>query len=108
MPRGKKYNAAEKHFIEKEQRYQKQIRQLNDVIAAQNHEIERLKVAVNERDKQILLQEDWINRLLEYTELDKEDIKAACEKDIQRNKDRRDAVAALAFAERIRLQCHYF
>ena len=108
MPKGKKYNAAEKHFIEKEQRYQKQIRRLNDMIAAQNLEIGRLKEEINERDNHILSLKDWIDRLLEYTELDKEDIKAACEKDIQRNKDRRDAVAALAFAERIYLQCRYF
>lgn len=81
MPRGKKYNAAEKHFIEKERRYQKQIRYLNDVIAAQKLEIEQLKIAVNERDNKILLQTDWINRLLEYTELEKEDIKAACDRD---------------------------
>ncbi len=105
MPRGKKYNAAEKHFIEKERRYQKQIRCLNDVIAAQKLEIEQLKIAVNERDNKILSQTDWINRLLEYTELEKEDIKAACETDKRRKQQHRDAVAALAFAERIRQQC---
>ena len=94
MPKGKKYNAAEKHFIEKEQRYQRQIRYLNDLIAAQDLEIRRLKAAVNERDNQILSQTDWINRLLEYTELNKEDIKAACEADKQHN----DAFVSLAYA----------
>lgn len=81
MPRGKKFNAAEKHFIEKEQRYQKQIRYLKEVIAAQELEIARLKAAVDDRDNQILSQKDWINRLLEYTELSKEDIKTVCAAD---------------------------
>lgn len=85
MPKGKKFTAAEKHFIEKEQRYQRQIKRLNEYIAAQDLEIARLKVAVNERDKEILLQTDWINRLLEYTELDREDIKTVCEADKRRN-----------------------
>ena len=94
MSKGKKFTAAEKHFIEKEQRYQRQIKRLNEYIAAQDLEIARLKVAVNERDKEILLQTDWINRLLEYTELDREDIKAVCEADKRHN----DALDALGYA----------
>lgn len=37
---------------------------------------------------------DWINRLLEYTELEKSDIRAACEAD----KHRKDAFTAVAHA----------
>lgn len=104
MPRGKKFNAAEKHFIEKEQRYQKQIKNLEQLNAAQDLEIARLKVAIKERDNQILLQTDWINRLLEYTELNKEDIKAACEKDKHVN-DLFDAISIVATTEGAGISC---
>lgn len=81
MPKGKKFNAAEKHFQEKEKQYQNQIKALNE-------HIKQNAVDKNNYDEQIhnLQSENeqlktWIERLLEYTELDADDIKKACKKD---------------------------
>ena len=106
MPRGKKFNAAERHFIEKEKAYKKQIARLNEYIKAQDLEIKRLKALLDEQDYKILTQNDWINRLLEYTELEKSDIRAVCEADKHRN-DAFTAVAHAAEAIRRVMPCIY-
>lgn len=81
MPKGKKFNAAEKHFEQKRikmqkeiDRYKKNCIDLRIENGGLSYEIETLK-------EQTRQQQDWIDRLLEYTELEPSDIKKACEKD---------------------------
>lgn len=81
MAKGKKYEAAEKHFDKKRVEYEKKIKTLTARVSEQNKII-----AENQEQISTLVMEnqrlnEWVERLLEYTELSKEDIKAACEKD---------------------------
>lgn len=81
MPKGKQFNAAEKHFIEKEVKYQKQIQKHREFISQLEKNMSDLNA-----EKQRLLDEntqlkDWIERLLQYTELSLNDIKTVCEQD---------------------------
>lgn len=81
MAKSKKFNAAEKHFIDKELRYQKQLKRLGDTIAklsGKNLQLIAEKVELETENTRL---NEWIERLLEYTELSKEDIKAVCEQD---------------------------
>ena len=81
MAKGKKYGAAQKHFEAKRVAIEKEKRYLLDRVCELNAENQQIK---SERDTlQVENQQlkDWIDRLLEYTELSKEDIVAACEKD---------------------------
>lgn len=79
--KGKKFNAAEKHFEKKRIQYEKQIKYLEEQLKQSRFE---MRIAIEkreffERENQEL--KDWVERLLQYTELSKEDIKEACEKD---------------------------
>lgn len=81
MAKGKKYEAAEKHFDKKRVEYEKKIKTLTARVSEQNKII-----AENQEQISTLVMEnqrlnEWVERLLEYTELSKEDIKTACEKD---------------------------
>lgn len=80
MAKGKKYEAAEKHFDKKRVEYEKKIKALTARVSEQNKII-----AENQEQISTLVMEnqrlnEWVERLLEYTELSKEDIKAVCEK----------------------------
>lgn len=79
--KGKKFNAAEKHFMKKQEQYQKQIKSLETQLenAHRDTRIFRTRAEFLERENEEL--KNWVERLLEYTELSKEDIKKACEKD---------------------------
>lgn len=81
MPKGKKFDAAEKHFAKIEERYKYEIKSMRaerDRLAKELGEA-REKIANLEAEKQSL--EDWAKRLLEYTELTPEDIKTRVEND---------------------------
>lgn len=79
--KGKKFDAAEKHFEKKRVALEKQIKELREQLenAHRDTRLFRTRLEFCERENEELKQ--WIERLLEYTELSKEDIKAACEKD---------------------------
>ena len=81
MPKGKKFDAAQKHFEGKRIEYEKKLKALNARISEQNKIIseQEEKIRMISSDNEQL--NDWVERLLEYTELSKEDIKEACEKD---------------------------
>ena len=79
--KGKKFDAAEKHFKEKELVLLKQINLLSEKTKDQHlqiselvHENQEIKVKNNELQAEN-------ERLLQLTELSKEDIKIICEKD---------------------------
>lgn len=81
MAKGKKFDAAEKHFEKKRVQYEKRIKDLNLQLENAHRDTRyfRSQYEFLQRENEEL--KNWIERLLEYTELSKEDIKAACEKD---------------------------
>lgn len=60
---------------------EKQIKHLTARVSEQNKVISEQKGQIDALSSENLQLKEWIERLLEYTELSKEDIKAACEKD---------------------------
>lgn len=81
MPKGKKFNAAEKHFLEKEKQWKNRISDLEmqqsntlKLLNDTEEQLQSLQMKNNELQQ-------WINRLLEYTELSESDIKKAVERD---------------------------
>lgn len=81
MGKGKKFTAAEKHFLEKEKGYQNQIRILRERCLILQEGCESITIERDKLQDECRAKDDWIRRLLEYTELSGEDIKRACEKD---------------------------
>ena len=81
MAKGKKIDAAEKHFEKKRVKYEREIRRLTDIVSEQNKIISKNKQQISALETENAQLKDWVERLLENTELSKEDIKAVCEKD---------------------------
>lgn len=81
MAKGKKFDAAQKHFEGKKIELEKQIKVLTARVSEQNKTISEQRGQIDVLSSENLQLKEWIERLLEYTELSKEDIKAACEKD---------------------------
>lgn len=79
--KGKKFTAAEKHFQEKETKLRKEMNDWRTVAIERAEDIVELKEELRQAKSTIVQQQDWIERLLQYTELSLDDIKAACEKD---------------------------
>jgi predicted RNase H-like nuclease (RuvC/YqgF family) len=77
----KRFNAAEKHFEKKRIQLEKRIKSLEQQLESAHRDtrIFRSRMEFLEIENEEL--KDWVERLLQYTELSKEDIKAACEKD---------------------------
>ena len=81
MPKGKNFNAAEKHFEKKRIDYEKRINSLSIALSEsrrQTSQYKELYEGLKNENEQL---KAWVERLLEYTELSMEDIKQACEKD---------------------------
>lgn len=72
--RGKKFTAAEKHFMDKENKYRKEILQLKSALSAKVEENKELHTELDNLKSDLIEKEDWINRLLSYTELGKEEV----------------------------------
>lgn len=81
MAKGKKFDAAQRHFEGKKIELEKQIKALTARVSEQNKTISEQKGQIDALSSENQQLKEWIERLLEYTELSKEDIKAACEKD---------------------------
>lgn len=81
MAKGKKFDAAQKHFEGKKIELEKQIKALTARVSEQNKTISEQRGQIDALSSENQQLKEWIERLLEYTELSKEDIKAACEKD---------------------------
>ena len=79
--KGKKFTAAEKHFHEKEAKLRKEMNDWRTVAIERAKDIVDLEEELRQAKSTIAQQQDWIERLLQYTELSLDDIKAACEKD---------------------------
>ena len=81
MAKGKKFDASQKHFEGKKIELEKQIKVLTARVSEQNKTISEQRGQIDALSSENQQLKEWIERLLEYTELSKEDIKAACEKD---------------------------
>ena len=81
MARGKKFDAAEKHFQKIKLRYESLIKQLNDERCSLHDELMQCKRKINDLEAENIQMKDWIERLLQYTELSKKDIQEACQSD---------------------------
>lgn len=79
--KGRKFSAAEKHFEKKRVQYEKQIKSLNEQLdsAHRDTRLFRGRYELAERENEEL--KNWLERLLEYTELSKDDIRQTCDKD---------------------------
>lgn len=84
MSKGKKFDAAEKHFKKKEEDYQRRIKYLEGAISQLQADMSRLAGENGELLAENDSLKDWVERLLSYTELSKEDIKKVCEQDKKR------------------------
>ena len=77
----KNFTAAEKHFAKKQEQYERQIKSMRSTIVEQNATLTELSNNNQKLKVENAQLKDWVDRLLEYTELSEADIKAACEKD---------------------------
>lgn len=81
MPKGKKFDAAEKHFLKKQEVYEKEIKALKARISELNNTVSGLNdqvVVLTAENRQLRAENE---KLLEYSKLTPADIRAACEKD---------------------------
>lgn len=81
MPRSKKYDAAEKHFLQREQQLNRKMKERGEAYTELVKQLKVVKDDLSRVEAENAQLRDWVDRLLEYTELSKEDIKQACEKD---------------------------
>lgn len=79
--KGKKFEAAEKHFYKKETEYRKRINALEEIVSEKAGLLKEAEERISVLETENSQMKDWIERLLQYTELSKEDVKKACEKD---------------------------
>lgn len=81
MPRGKKFDAAEKHFMEERRKYDALIKYYQERCKQLTDENAQLSVKVSDLEYQNDQLNQWVQRLLHYTEMSLDDVKAACERD---------------------------
>lgn len=62
-------------------KYRHQIRDLEAIIKCKDSEIGTLEEISAKKDEQIRILNDWVDRLLEYTEMTKEDLQKLIQKD---------------------------
>lgn len=74
MSKNKK-SAKDIAFERERAKFRHQIRDLEHQKVIKEREIEKLKEKLSDYDEKIRQQEDWIRRLLEYTELSEEEMK---------------------------------
>ena len=79
--KGKKFTAAEKHFEGKKKEYERKIKYLSFELSESQKETLQYKEMCNTLQTENEQLKQWVDRLLEYTELSEKDIKEACEKD---------------------------
>lgn len=97
MAKGKKFEAAEKHFQKLKEKYERHIKTLYEEKCSLQNELVQVKNRVHELESETAQQKEWIERLLKYTELSKEDIAKACQTDIDKNNSRKMINSMLSF-----------
>lgn len=68
-------------FEKERNKYRKAINELKEKLVNSNKEIHNLKEEVSALQIELRSKNEWIEKLLEYTEMSQEDIKIAVEKD---------------------------
>lgn len=76
MPKGKKFDAAEKHFHKKEQELRKRIKFLENVIDQMNKEWNKLQLEYRQLKKENEKLTEVINQLMKTQNLSEEDVQA--------------------------------
>ncbi len=76
-----KRSAEDMAFERERAKYRKQIRELQSELRAKEACIADLKEELSAKETEITEKEDWIRRLLEYTELSQEELKMLLEKE---------------------------
>lgn len=99
-----KKSAKDIAFDKERAKYRKQIRELEATIVHQLAQISDFNKMINDRDDKIRELQDWIERLLEYTELSEEEM----QKIIQKDKDAVDAAERLKDMEKLLLRFSLF
>ncbi len=74
-------SAKDKAFERERVKFQRRIRNLEQIVQSKDAEISSLREQINVQDTQIRSLYDWVDRLLEYTELSKEDMRKSIDKD---------------------------
>ncbi len=74
-------SAKDKAFERERVKFQRRIRDLEQIVQSKDAENSYLREQINVQDTQIRSLNDWVDRLLEYTELSKEDMRKSIEKD---------------------------
>jgi len=77
----KNFNASQKYFEKKRIEMQKEVDKYKNLYLSYSTDFVKTKdklEAIEEENQQL---KEWVERLLQYTELSKEDIKKACDKD---------------------------
>jgi chromosome segregation ATPase len=93
MPKGRKYSAAEKHFLELERRLNLRLQRSEESLAECQGKLSDAEKTVEELRYKNEELRDWIRRLLSYTEMSKEDLEATI------SHDKSVASAAKVFSE---------
>lgn len=79
--KGKKFDAAEKHFLGELAKKSKIIKLQDATILTLHKKAEYFEKQYLEASSENAQLKEWVERLLKYTELEQKDIKRACEKD---------------------------
>jgi hypothetical protein len=97
MAKGKKFDAAEKHFQKLKEKYERHLKTLYEQKCSLQDELVQAKNRIHELESENTQQCEWIERLLKYTELSKEDIAKACQIDIDKNNSKKMINNILSF-----------
>jgi len=81
MKMQKSKSAKDIAFEKERAKFRSEIRKLTDCINDKQKQIDGLNKIVSEKDGVICRQKEWIERLLEYTELSEEDMKKIIDKE---------------------------
>lgn len=70
----KQKSAKDVAFEKERMKFRSRIRELENSLSTKQNQIDELSETLREKDQAIIQQEEWIERLLEYTEISKEDL----------------------------------
>jgi len=76
-----KKSAKDIAFDKEREKFRSEIRKQTDGLNKKQKQIDELNEVIREKDVVISQQKEWIDRLLEYTELSEDDMKQLIEKD---------------------------
>ena len=90
-------SAKDMAFEKEKGKLRSQIRELSNCLDKKEKQLEELNAVINKKDEIIRNQEEWINRLLEYTEISKEDMKILMENEKNKAKIQEKIKSTLGF-----------